>query len=359
MKVSTILLTAIALLPMASAAESNTVPVGIRPCCAFGTGLKAELGPVPVPFYSIKNVLELQDIDAHTFNDGSASVIGSIFGSEDEVNGLIYTLKGGFIDTAHVRDTADFTYFLYNEMKNGTATDRNIDLTDELRKRRIVLSDLNKIEPRLRNQTLAQISALAAFRLAQWHEIAQWYGLVSVGDFKEYPSAFSPEDLYSNMLGALIALQIINTNPELSQDDFVTLFPKYFQRRLKSLQVQPEEVTIAKLKSLDGIWWDSEQRLPSKWVVKARDYHFSLSLTPNGIKDGEQLSLAEFERLEQHAELQLLVAEKNEEFDILPQQLQNKAVWTVDHFQAIADVAKRVDDQHVNSHNDALTIELD
>jgi hypothetical protein len=128
---------------------------------------------------------------------------------------------------------------------------------------------------------------------------------------------------------------------------------------LKSLQVQPEEVTIAKLKSLDGIWWDSEQRLPSKWVVKARDYHFSLSLTPNGIKDGEQLSLAEFERLEQHAELQLLVAEKNEEFDILPQQLQNKAVWTVDHFQAIADVAKRVDDQHVNSHNDALTIELD
>ncbi|PBD34343.1 hypothetical protein CK247_30710, partial [Klebsiella pneumoniae] len=33
-------------------------------------------------------------------------------------------------------------------------------------------------------------------RIAQWHEIAQWYGFQSVPGFSEEISAFSPEDLW-------------------------------------------------------------------------------------------------------------------------------------------------------------------
>lgn len=337
-------------------AETETVPVGIRPCCAFGTGLKAELGSVPVPFYSIKNVLNTEDVNAHVFNDGSASVVGSLFGTSDEVNGLIFTNKGGFIDTAHVRDTADFAFYLYRSLKQREENSYEVNLTPELRERRIVFENLDQLNSD--NHDEAKLAALMAFRLAQWHEIAQWFGLVSVGGFKEYPSAFSPEDLYSNMLGALIAYEILKINPEIKQEAFVVLFPDYFRKHLKMLDAQDEDTTIAKLKEIDGIWWDSSKRLPNKWVVKTRDYHFSLDLIPNAVTNGTPLSLTPFEELEQHGQLQLVKADKIQSFDILPSTLTDKSVWTHEDFQAIGDISKSVDDKHENNRNDALTLKL-
>lgn len=339
-----------------SFADSETVPVGIRPCCAFGTGLKAELGSVPVPFYSIKNVLNTEDVDAHVFNDGSASVVGSLFGTSDEVNGLIFTNKGGFIDTAHVRDTADFAFYLYRSLKQRDSDNYQVSLTPELRDRRIVFNNLDRLDTEQDDE--AKLAALLAFRLAQWHEIAQWYGLVSVGGFKEYPSAFSPEDLYSNMLGALIAYEILRINPDITQDAFVVLLPEYFRKHLKMLDAQDEDTSIEKLKELDGIWWDSKKRLPNKWVVKTRDYHFSLDLIPNAVSNGTPLSLSEFADLEQYGQLQLVKADNIQSFDILPATLKDKTVWTHEEFQAIGDISKAVDDKHENNRNDALTLKL-
>ncbi|OWA85706.1 hypothetical protein BV377_29140, partial [Klebsiella pneumoniae] len=44
-----------------------------------------------------------------------------------------------------------------------------------------------------------QLAGHLAFEIALWHEIAQWYGFQSVPGFSEEISAFSPEDLYSNL----------------------------------------------------------------------------------------------------------------------------------------------------------------
>ncbi|MCW8344864.1 DUF4056 domain-containing protein [Vibrio sp. ZSDZ65] len=339
-----------------SFASTDTVPVGIRPCCAFGTGLKAELGSVPVPFFSINNVLNPEDIQAHVFNDGSSNVVSSLFGTSEETNGLIFTNKGGFIDTAHVRDTADFAFYLYRAIKNRKEDTLSIKLTPELRERRIEMTDLNALNAAEHED--AKLAALLAFRLAQWHEVAQWYGLVSVGGFKEYASAFSPEDLYSNMLGARIALEIIEVNPAITQKNFVLLFPQYFRKYLKALDAQDEDTTIAQLKALDGIWWDSNNRLPNKWVVTTRDYHFSLALTPNGIENGTPLALNDFAELEKYAEFQLVKADNIKSFDILPVALKSKEIWTANDFQSLADIAKAEDDKHSNNRNDALSMKL-
>lgn len=50
---------------------------------------------------------------------------------------------------------------------------------------------------RQRYQLAAWLAGHLAFEIAQWHEIAQWYGFQSVPGFSEEISAFSPEDLYS------------------------------------------------------------------------------------------------------------------------------------------------------------------
>ena len=59
-----------------------------------------------------------------------------------------------------------------------------------------------------------------AFEIAQWHEIAQWYGFQSVPGFSEEISAFSPEDLYSNLLGARLAINVILSGHGGSLEDY-------------------------------------------------------------------------------------------------------------------------------------------
>ena len=83
-------------------------PVSIRPCCAFGMDLTAKLGEVPVPGYKNGNVLSADEVGPHTYDSGLTGVA--------ENNGLVYTCRGGFIDTAHIRDNGDRTLYLAMEI---------------------------------------------------------------------------------------------------------------------------------------------------------------------------------------------------------------------------------------------------
>lgn len=164
--------------------------MGVRPCCAFGYDLKAQLGGIPVPFFSVGNVVDADKIGQHRYNDGSQSVSGNLLGLGDESNGLIFTQQAGFIDTAHVRDTADYTFYLYQENLAHLGQEYQVELKQELRVRQIhwqpqfqaeSLSQAEKV------QRSAEAAAFIAFQLAQWHEIAQWFDVrrqlrrVSVG----------------------------------------------------------------------------------------------------------------------------------------------------------------------------------
>lgn len=44
-------------------------PQGLRACCAFGYNLQAELWGLPVPFYTIDNIVEADSLGEHHYND--------------------------------------------------------------------------------------------------------------------------------------------------------------------------------------------------------------------------------------------------------------------------------------------------
>ena len=48
-----------------------------------------------------------------------------------EHNGLVYTCRGGFIDTAHVRDYADWAIFLVAQIARLAETGGVVELPDE------------------------------------------------------------------------------------------------------------------------------------------------------------------------------------------------------------------------------------
>ncbi|MBB1314480.1 MULTISPECIES: DUF4056 domain-containing protein [Aliivibrio] len=324
-------------------------PVGVRPCCAFGTNLQTEVGGIPVPFVSVENVLNISELGDHIYNDGSQSVASSLMGFGDESNGIFYSEKGGFLDSAHIRDTADFTYFLYTEISAHLGENYSIALSPELKDRIVQMNASTESYSQAQRKSISiEVAALTAYRLAQWHEIAQWFGMESVGGFKEYASAFSPEDLYSNMLGAKLASAVISNNPNLDKNDFSKAMTQAIHDKFIELKVGSKEESKAEIESMDGVWWDSDKRLPNKWVVIHREYHLGTDLRPNGFKNGMEESLAtEHEGL---VTFKLMPNQNDNAFVALPKSLQSKSYWTPSDFQRIADFAKEKDDKELSTN---------
>ncbi|MFK7897060.1 MAG: DUF4056 domain-containing protein [Myxococcota bacterium] len=264
------------------AEEVPRVPVRtkLRPCCAFGSGLGVRVGSVALPGVSIGNIRSPEELGRHRYDAGR---FGQNFSAGTERNGLIYTCRGGFIDTAHVRDYADWTLYLATEIGRHLETGGLIEIPGAeagMRRIRIEPVDPALIQALGRRQVTASLAVWMGFQLSIWHEIATWYGWSSFEVFSERASAFSPEDLYSNLLGAKLAGPIITAGNDLSEDVFNAAVDAWFARSLEFLGGLPADLGEAAMSAVDQVWWDSEARLPDPQLVLRRNIQNGLKIQP-------------------------------------------------------------------------------
>ncbi|MGY0157378.1 DUF4056 domain-containing protein [Edwardsiella tarda] len=249
-------------------------PDGLRPCCAFGYDLNAEALGVPIPFYRLNNVVEADTLGRHRYNDSLFGALASLAGLGNEHNGVLYTRRGGFIDMAHVRDSADMTAYIFSHLYPRLGQAFQLNLGDELAQRRLVFNAFTPPQEAQERYTLAAyLAARLAFHVAAWHEIAQWYGYESIRGFSEGVSAFSPEDLYSNLLGTRLALNLILNGHLASLGQYDAAMMTLLPQALCQLQAQPAVLTRFQFDMLDGRWWDSRQAVPQKFLVLKRNYN--------------------------------------------------------------------------------------
>jgi hypothetical protein len=177
-----------------------------------------------------------------------------------ETNGMMYTCKGGFIDIAHVRESADRTAYLqkvtYQTLMRGQK--KFTFQIIEPSKYRVTLS-----YPRIWNDILTKekeaIAKEVSIRLGQylahmtliWHEIVTWYGFATSGIFPDTISAFSWEDTYSDLLGTRLAVQAIR-DENRSYDEAMT---ELFLLKLRELGVQPARVAHEAARQIEGRWF--------------------------------------------------------------------------------------------------------
>lgn len=242
-------------------------PHHMRPCCAFGMDLEVDFAGMAVPFFQVGNILDVDALATHAYGitDGAPEVEG---------NGLLYTCRGGWIDTAHVRENADTALFIALRIAAGLPNETTIEIPGHGAAATIVVGPVppGVIE---REGLLAVAGALAAwttFRISIWHEVSTWYGYQSVSGFSEQPSTFSPEDLYSNALGIRLALALLAEHHFATDEDYDRAFTAYFEEALARIEVQPIETSRAVMGALDGRWWDSNVRLPDNMLVRRRAF---------------------------------------------------------------------------------------
>lgn len=248
-------------------------PKSLRPCCAFGVDLQVKLGEVVVPGVSLSNVIGTQDIGPHGYDNGYITLApGDDRGwVRAENNGLVYTCRGGFIDTAHIRDNADMTMFLITMLARHLETGGIIRLPDQGGKIAVKLDPvLQATIQRYGRWDLAGRAAVwVAFQVSIWHEIASWYGHSTLAAWPEKLSAFSPEDLYSNLLGAKLARGIASNRLAGSDAAYNRAMDAWLLRVLERLEVVPREDAVTAMKLVDGLWWDSSRRIPD-WKLTLR-----------------------------------------------------------------------------------------
>jgi hypothetical protein len=113
-----------------------------------------------------------------------------------EVNGLIYTGRGGFIDLGHLREECDLTEFVWTRLQGAGGAPTTIPT---------VQGEATITRPVPRDRWLTVARAIA-FDDGLGHEIFTY-------DLKGTPgghnSAFSPDDLCSNFVGTVVARQAI------------------------------------------------------------------------------------------------------------------------------------------------------
>ncbi|ABZ78512.1 conserved hypothetical protein [Shewanella halifaxensis HAW-EB4] len=260
------------------------IPKAVRPCCAFGNAQKVTIGPVPVPFFRYANTLAVDRVGPHAYEAGTFSyqkdAPNGSRGTEN--NGQMYTLQGGFIDLAHVRDTADNAIALFYRVYPKLGQLQTIKLPDEIGPRTIELSefDTKHLTARQRWEVAAAIAVRQAYFMAEAHEVAQWHGYRSWAPWSETVSAYSPEDLYSNMLGAKIALALINNNLAMNKELYNQHMTQWLLATLNWLEPVSIEQTNALFDVIDGHWWDSQQPLPSKFMLLKRHYKLGDKQSP-------------------------------------------------------------------------------
>lgn len=160
-----------------------------------------------------------------------------------EQNGIVYTCRGGHIDISHTRKTADWTAFLAARTFDRISRNKR-SFTFKMREPsvyRVELTypenwqDLSQAEQeRIARQVALALGPYLSYAANTWHEILTWFGYGNIAIYSEFPSAFSWEDTFSNLLGAHVAAAALR-DTEHTYDKAVTL---ELDRELKNLGIK-------------------------------------------------------------------------------------------------------------------------
>ena len=251
--------------------------------CSLGGGPRGRWGWTP----------EVQPGDPERLGTHSYTGLGGREGF-----GIFYTLRGGSIDLDHVRGTADLTRWTYlrarETLRKGGSrftvspafewTTNRIHITYPANWQMLPESDRDKIA----HKAALIIAPFVAYHSMVWHEMLTWEGTHFMLIEPEFTSAFSWDDLYSNLTGAMLAVQAIKDG-HVAVGDYDRAMTALIEKELQRLQVVPKEKSIAITKSVQGSWYGDGQLMKRNMDIGIDDGYVTPSIIP-GYTDEEPVS---------------------------------------------------------------------
>ena len=192
--------------------------------------------------------IDSRELGTHSYKPSSA-----------EKNGIAYTCRGGHIDVAHLRKGADWTAHLaelaYHNLLKGKKQFSFKFYEPSRYYAHITYPDnWKELDEEQRSQTARELSIglgqYFAFTGLTWHEIVTWFGYRPVALYPEFPSAFSWEDSYSNLMGTHIAGLALG-DAQREYDEAVTVI---LEQEINKLGPRSKRTAMAAAKAVRGKW---------------------------------------------------------------------------------------------------------
>jgi hypothetical protein len=223
--------------------------VAIGGCMSLGAGPRTRAGAYPA------SVIGTPFVDTNSL--GKHSYGYSIFDN----GGIAYTCRGGHIDIDHVKIAADYTKYLSGKayshlIKGDKEFTFGLDVDPS-----IYFVDLEypagwenlpkKEKQNISREVSIELGAYLTFTMVSWHEILTWYGFHTVGVLPEFPSAFSWEDSYSNLLGTRLGAQALRDTSKGYNKAMTALI----KNELEYLGVQSARTSRYASEKMRGKWF--------------------------------------------------------------------------------------------------------
>jgi len=194
------------------------------------------------------------------FVDPNHLGVHGYYSSLPERTGIVYTCRAGHIDLAHVRKSADWTAYIAERalaaMKDNE-THLDLTLSDPVRYHMTLRYpcdwDEMPAEERDRRAREASIALgqYISFLGSVWHEIITWFGYRNIPFYPEFPSSFSWEDGFSDLLGTHLGAAALR-DTEHSFDKAMTVL---LHREMEKLDAQPRTVAAKAAHLVEGRWY--------------------------------------------------------------------------------------------------------
>jgi hypothetical protein len=208
-----------------------------------------------------------------------------------EQNGIVYTCRGGLIDLSHVRKSADWTAYIaagvYRKLMENQRK-MSFKMLEPSRYHVYVhypqgwSSMGHKDKDRIAFEASIEIARHVVYIATTWHEIITWFGYKFPGLYSEYPSAFSWEDIYSNLLGTHIGARALR-NGRGNFDEAVTAA---IDSALDNLDVQPADTARKASEMVRDKWFSGDYLFFVKITARNFDIGFDDGFVRPFLVDG-------------------------------------------------------------------------
>lgn len=183
--------------------------------------------------------------------------------SGSEGYGVFYTLRGGSIDLDHVRGIADLTRWTYlcakatiEKGKSSFAVGPGFEMTTN----KVIIEYPDNWgnwaeaeKKRISHKAALIIAPVVSYNCSIWHEMITWKGTHFMLIEPEHNSAFSWDDLYSNMVGVELALRAIN-NGHINVSDYNRAMTALIAEEFQTLEVVSKARSVEIIESVRGTW---------------------------------------------------------------------------------------------------------
>ncbi len=252
--------------------------------CSVGGGPRSRWGWTPNVQFADPN-----NLGTHSYGFGGG-----------EGFGIFYTLRGGSIDMDHTRGAADLTRWTYIRAKSTIekggsqfTTSPAFEMTTN--KVRLEYPDnwntLSQTEKeRIAHEAALIIAPVVGYNSTLWHEMITWKGTHFFLIEPEHTSAFSWDDLYSNLMGVELAMEAIKAG-HVATSDYNRAMTKLIKEEFERLEVVSREKTRAITETVRGTWYTTGKLMRRNMDSGYDDGFVTPSIIP-GFTDEEPISRA-------------------------------------------------------------------